>query len=166
MDSGNIPKIRIGHGHDTHKLVTGRDLILGGMKIESEFGLDGHSDADVLLHSFTDAVCGALKMGDIGRWFPDNDPQFKGADSKLLFSKVWDEATSRGYQLVNADCVVHAEKPKLKNHIDEIEHSIANLFECEPEQISVKATTGEGLGFVGRGEGISVSSVVLLCQTT
>jgi len=166
MASNNsaIGGLRIGHGFDTHKLVKDRDLLLGGIKLESEFGLLGHSDADVLIHSFIDAVCGALKLGDIGRWFPDDDPQYKDSDSKYLFSKVWEEVNSLGYSLVNADCVVLAEKPKIKPYVGEIESSLASLFDCDLDQISVKATTGEGLGYIGRGEGISVSSVVLLCK--
>ena len=156
--------IRIGQGFDVHRLDPDRELILGGVKIEADFGLVGHSDADVLLHSITDAVLGALAWGDIGHWFPDTDEKFRGADSAKLFSEVWSRVRSEGWLLGNLDCTVLAEKPKLAPHVNRIRKRLAELFFAELEQLSLKATTCEGLGFVGREEGIAASSSVLLIK--
>ena len=136
--------------------------MLGGILIPSELGLEGHSDADVLLHSITDAVLGALGWGDIGQWFPNTDPKFKNADSKFFLSEVWKRAAAEGWQLANCDCVVLAETPKLAPHMKRISESIAALFGSTPEQIGLKATTTETLGFVGRKEGMVASAVILL----
>lgn len=154
--------IRIGQGFDVHKLVEGRPLIIGGITIPYEKGLDGHSDADVLLHTITDACLGAIGEGDIGRHFPDTDEAFKDADSAVLLEEVWKYVKEKGYKLVNADCTIIAQKPKMAPHISKMKERIASLLEATPEQINVKASTTEALGFVGRGEGIAAQAVVLL----
>lgn len=153
---------RIGTGYDVHAFAEGRKLILGGVEIQHKRGLIGHSDADVLLHAITDAVLGALCLGDLGTWFPDTDSRYKNADSGVLFKEVWNRVREQGWTLVNCDCVVMAEKPKLAEFNQSIRTSISNLFVCELDQVSVKATTTERLGFVGREEGIAASAVVLL----
>ena len=155
-------EFRVGNGFDTHRLVEGRDLILGGLKIEHSKGLDGHSDADVLLHAITDAICGALKLGDIGRWFPDTSSEWKDADSAELLSKVFTKVKEDSWQVVNLDSTVLAEQPKLKNHIPSMEERIAQILETDSSRVSVKATTSEGMGFIGRGEGVSASCVLML----
>jgi 2-C-methyl-D-erythritol 2,4-cyclodiphosphate synthase len=153
---------RIGQGFDVHQLTEGRPLIIGGVTIPYEQGLLGHSDADVLLHAVSDACIGAIGEGDIGKHFPDTDPAFKNADSALLLKHIWDLVTEKGYALVNADCTIIAQKPKMAPYIDQMKKRIAQLLEAEPEQINVKATTTEKLGFTGRGEGIAAQAVVLL----
>lgn len=153
---------RIGQGFDVHQLTEGRPLIIGGIEIPYEKGLIGHSDADVLLHTITDACLGAIGEGDIGRHFPDTDPAFKDADSAKLLVHIWQIIKDRGYELVNADCTIIAEKPKMAPYIEQIKARIAELLQCTPEQINVKATTTEKLGFTGRGEGIAAQAVVLL----
>lgn len=153
---------RIGQGFDVHQLTEGRPLIIGGIEIPYEKGLIGHSDADVLLHTITDACLGAIGEGDIGRHFPDTDPAFKDADSAKLLIHIWQMIKDRGYELVNADCTIIAEKPKMAPYIEQIKARIAELLQCTPEQINVKATTTEKLGFTGRGEGIAAQAVVLL----
>jgi 2-C-methyl-D-erythritol 2,4-cyclodiphosphate synthase len=153
---------RIGQGFDVHQLTEGRPLIIGGITIPYEKGLLGHSDADVLLHTITDACLGAIGEGDIGRHFPDTDPAFKDADSAKLLVHIWNIIKEKGYELVNADCTIIAQKPKMAPYIDQMKTRIAELLECSPEQINVKATTTEKLGFTGRGEGIATQAVVLL----
>lgn len=153
---------RIGQGFDVHQLTEGRPLILGGITIPYEKGLLGHSDADVLLHTVTDAVLGAIGEGDIGRHFPDTDPEFKDADSAKLLEHVWSLVEDRGYELVNADCTIIAQKPKMAPYIEQMKNRIAELLKATPDQVNVKATTTEKLGFTGRGEGIASQAVVLL----
>jgi 2-C-methyl-D-erythritol 2,4-cyclodiphosphate synthase len=153
---------RIGQGFDVHQLTVGRPLILGGITIPYEKGLLGHSDADVLLHTVADACLGAIGEGDIGRHFPDTDPNFKDADSAKLMEHVWQLVKDRGYELVNADCTIIAQRPKMAPYIQQIKERIAELLNASPEQINVKATTTEKLGFTGRGEGIASQAVVLL----
>lgn len=162
MSNDLIKNLRVGQGIDIHPFEKGRKLIIGGVEINFELGLKGHSDADVLLHAVTDAVLGALGWGDIGQWFPPSDQQYKDIDSKKLFSEVWDKAHAEGWSLVNCDCVLLAEFPKLKGHTSAIKKQIAELFRAEENQIGVKATTTEKLGFVGRGEGIMANATVLL----
>jgi len=154
--------IRIGNGYDIHRLVAGRPLILGGVEISHELGLLGHSDADVLTHAIMDAMLGALSLGDIGHYFPPTDPQWAGADSLVLLSKVVALVRERGWQVSNIDSVVVAERPKLKPHISAMRDRIATVLELEPSQIGIKATTNEKLGPVGREEGIAAHAVVLL----
>jgi 2-C-methyl-D-erythritol 2,4-cyclodiphosphate synthase len=153
---------RIGQGFDVHQLTEGRPLIIGGITIPYEKGLLGHSDADVLLHTVADACLGAIGEGDIGKHFPDTDPEFKDADSAKLMEHVWQLVRDRGYELVNADCTIIAQKPKMAPHIQQMKERIAELLTASPEQINVKATTTEKLGFTGRGEGIASQVVVLL----
>ncbi|MEK4145766.1 2-C-methyl-D-erythritol 2,4-cyclodiphosphate synthase [Robertmurraya sp. FSL W8-0741] len=153
---------RIGQGFDVHQLTEGRPLIIGGIEIHHEKGLLGHSDADVLLHTITDACLGAVGEGDIGRHFPDTDPAFKDADSAKLLVHIWQMIKEKGYSLVNADCTIIAQKPKMAPYIEQMKVRIAELLECDPGQINVKATTTEKLGFTGRGEGIAAQAVVLL----
>ncbi|MGG3210338.1 2-C-methyl-D-erythritol 2,4-cyclodiphosphate synthase [Geobacillus stearothermophilus] len=153
---------RIGQGFDVHQLVEGRPLIIGGVHIPHEKGLLGHSDADVLLHAVADACLGAIGAGDIGRHFPDDDPRYKDADSTELLAYVWTLVRKEGYALVNADCTIIAQKPKMAPYIEEMKAVIARLLEAERTQVNVKATTTEKLGFTGRGEGIAAQAVVLL----
>ena len=153
---------RIGQGFDVHQLTEGRPLIIGGITIPYEKGLLGHSDADVLLHTVADACLGAIGEGDIGRHFPDTDPDFKDADSAKLLEHVWQLVKDKGYELVNADCTIIAQKPKMAPYIEQMKERIAQLLEVDPEQINVKATTTEKLGFTGRGEGIASQVAVLL----
>lgn len=154
---------RIGQGFDVHQFAEGRPLIIGGIEIPYEKGLIGHSDADVLLHTITDACLGAAGEGDIGRHFPDTDPAYKDADSAKLLQYVWQHVIKKkGYELVNADCTIMVQKPKMSPYIEKMRERIAELLECSPEQINVKATTTEKLGFVGREEGIAAMAVVLL----
>ena len=154
--------MRVGLGYDVHRLVEGRDLILGGVKIPYEKGLLGHSDADVLLHALTDALLGAASLGDIGRHFPDTDERYRGISSLILLEKAYTLVKERGYSLGNADMVLILQKPKLKEYIPFMEENIAGALSCEKERISVKATTEEGLGFTGQGEGVSAKAIVLL----
>jgi 2-C-methyl-D-erythritol 2,4-cyclodiphosphate synthase len=153
---------RIGQGFDVHQLTEGRPLIIGGITIPYEKGLLGHSDADVLLHTISDACLGAIGEGDIGRHFPDTDPNYKDADSAKLMEHVWNLVKEKGYELVNADCTIIAQKPKMAPYIEQMKERIAYLLEASPEQVNVKATTTEKLGFTGRGEGIASQAVVLL----
>ncbi len=156
--------IRIGHGYDVHKLVENRDLILGGVKIPHTLGLLGHSDADVLLHAISDALLGALALGDIGKHFPDTDPAYKGADSLELLRQVVALIEKEGYTLGNLDAIVIAQAPKLRPYIDTMRQNIADACHADISQISVKATTEERLGFTGREEGISAHCVCLLVK--
>ncbi|REJ19259.1 MAG: 2-C-methyl-D-erythritol 2,4-cyclodiphosphate synthase [Caldibacillus debilis] len=153
---------RIGQGFDVHRLAEGRKLIVGGVTIPHSHGLLGHSDADVLLHAIADAVLGAIGRGDIGIHFPDNDPKWKDADSSRLLGQVWEMAKQEGYRLVNCDCTVIAQQPKLAPYIPEMKERIAKLLEAEPDRVNVKATTTERLGFPGREEGIAALVAVLL----
>ena len=154
--------MRIGHGYDVHKLVPGRDLILGGVKIEYELGLLGHSDADVLLHAVSDALLGAAGLGDIGRHFPDTDPKYKGADSLLLLKTVAEKVTAAGYRVSNIDVTMIAQRPKLKDHIPQMVANIAAAVGVAENRVNVKATTEEKLGFTGEGLGMSCHAVCLL----
>lgn len=154
--------MRIGHGYDVHRLVEGRELIMGGVSIPWDLGLLGHSDADVLLHAIADAILGAIGEGDIGRHFPDTDAAYKGADSLKLLSHVMKLADSRGYRLGNLDATIIAQQPKMAPHIPAMRNNIASVLNATVGQVNVKATTEEGLGFSGRGEGISAHAVVLM----
>jgi 2-C-methyl-D-erythritol 2,4-cyclodiphosphate synthase len=156
---------RIGQGFDVHQFVEDRPLIIGGITIPYEKGLLGHSDADVLLHTIADAVLGAIGAGDIGKHFPDTDPEFKDADSAKLLEHVWNLVKKAGYSLVNADCTVIAQSPKMAPYIEEMRARIAGLLEATVEQVNVKATTTEKLGFTGRSEGIAAQAVVLLAKS-
>ncbi len=153
---------RIGHGYDVHKLVEGRDLILGGVKIEHRLGLLGHSDADVLLHAVSDALLGAAGLGDIGKHFPDTDPQYKGADSLKLLEIVAQRVKEAGYRVSNIDVTMIAQRPKLRPHIERMEENIARAVGIDVSRINVKATTEEHLGFTGTEEGMSCHAVCLL----
>lgn len=154
--------MRIGHGYDVHKLVEGRDLIVGGVKIPYEKGLLGHSDADVLLHAVSDSLLGAAAMGDIGGMFPDNDPQFLDADSLVLLRRVFERLRESGYRVINVDATIIAQRPKMKPYIPEMRMNIAAALSTLIDNISVKATTEEEMGFTGRGEGISAHCVCLI----
>ena len=154
--------MRIGHGYDVHKLVEGRDLILGGVKIDYEKGLLGHSDADVLLHAVSDALLGAAGLGDIGRHFPDTDPKYKGADSLELLREVYRKISEKGFRVGNIDVTMIAQKPKLKDYISQMQENIAAAVNVSPERVNVKATTEEKLGFTGTGEGMACHAVCLL----
>jgi len=154
--------MRIGMGYDVHKLVEGRDLIIGGVKIPYEKGLLGHSDADVLLHAISDALLGAAALGDIGKHFPDTDPKYKGADSLVLLQEVGKLLENECYIIENIDATIIAQAPKMRPHIDTMRQNIANALSIDITQVNVKATTEEGLGFTGSGEGISSQAICLL----
>lgn len=154
--------MRIGMGYDVHKLVPNRDLILGGVKIPHELGLLGHSDADVLLHSIMDALLGAAALGDIGKHFPDTDSAYKGADSVKLLEHVGRLIREAGYSIENIDATIIAQRPKMRPHIDTMRRNIKEALGIELDQINVKATTEEGLGFTGSEEGISAQAICLL----
>ena len=155
-------KIRVGFGFDVHQLVEGRELWLGGIRLEHAKGLLGHSDADVLLHAVCDALLGAANMRDIGYHFPDSDDKYSGADSKVLLKSVMQKIKEGGYSVGNVDITICLEKPKLKNHISEMQQCIASVMEVDEDCVSVKATTTERLGFTGREEGIAAYAVALL----
>ena len=154
--------MRIGHGYDVHKLVEGRDLILGGVRIPYEKGLLGHSDADVLLHAVSDSLLGAAALGDIGVHFPDTDPAYKGADSLKLLEIVGQKVEAAGYQVSNIDVTMIAQRPKLKDHIPQMRQNIAKVLGLDVSQVNVKATTEEHLGFTGDGSGMACHAVCLL----
>ena len=154
--------MRIGNGYDVHRLVEGRKLILGGVDIEYEFGLLGHSDADVLVHAVMDALLGAAALGDIGKHFPDTDEAYKGADSIVLLEKVAEIIGKEGYSVVNIDATVIAQSPKLAPHIEKMRENIAKAVKTDVKNVSIKATTTEKLGFEGRKEGISAMAVCLI----
>ena len=154
--------MRIGIGYDVHRFKEGRDLILGGVKIDYEQGLDGHSDADVLLHAICDALLGAAALGDIGKLYPDTDERFKGADSRLLLKDTYDRVKQSGYVLSNIDCIIVAQRPKMSPHIDDMRKAIAETLCEDISRISVKATTEEGLGFTGAMQGIAAKAAVLI----
>ena len=157
--------MRIGHGYDVHRLVEGRALILGGVEIEFEKGLLGHSDADVLTHAVMDALLGAAALGDIGKLFPDSDPTYKGADSLILLRVVGDCLRDAGYRIENIDATVLAQRPKLAPHIMQMRQNIAAALLLDVRNISIKATTEEGLGFTGSGEGMAAHAVCLIENT-
>ena len=158
----NLPDIRVGNGYDAHRLVEGRKLILGGVDVPHSMGLDGHSDADVLVHALCDALLGAVGAGDIGKHFPDTDPKWKGISSLHLLKEVM--RMCKGFKLANADSVIVAQKPKLAPYIPEMKKNIAAILDVEADQINIKATTTERLGFAGREEGISAYAVALLVK--
>ena len=155
-------EFRVGHGYDVHRLVEGRELIIGGVSIPHTLGLLGHSDADVLLHAIMDSILGALSLGDIGKHFPDSDARYSGISSVLLLSHVYEMMNQKNAKIVNIDCTVIAQKPKLAPYIEQMRATIAKTLSCEIERINVKATTEEGLGFSGREEGISAHAVCAL----
>ncbi len=154
--------IRIGNGYDVHKLVEGRKLVLGGIEIPHVKGVLGHSDGDVLIHAIMDAILGALALGDIGKHFPDTDMKYEGIDSKILLKKVYEIMADKGYKIGNLDSIIVAQKPKLKDYIDNMRKTIAEILHMEVENVSVKATTEEKLGFTGEEQGIKSYCVVLL----
>ena len=154
--------MRIGHGYDVHKLVPCRDLILGGVRIDYELGLLGHSDADVLLHAVSDALLGAAGLGDIGKHFPDTDPAYKGADSLKLLAIVGQKVADAGYRVSNIDVTMIAQAPKLRPHIEKMEQNIARALRIDSSRVNVKATTEEHLGFTGEGLGMACHAVCLL----
>ena len=154
--------IRVGMGYDVHQLVKGRDLWMGGIKIEHELGLLGHSDADVLIHAICDAILGAANMRDIGYHFPDTSAETDGMDSKIILKKTIELIATKGYHLVNIDATICAERPKMNPHIPEMQQCMANVIGCDVDAISIKATTTEKLGFTGRMEGISAYAVALI----
>lgn len=156
--------IRIGNGYDVHLLKEGLNFYLGGIQIPHYKGCVAHSDGDTLIHALCDALLGALSLGDIGKHFPDNDLAYKGIDSKILLSKVYELIKERGYCLVNADCTILLQKPKIAPYIIKMRESLANVMNIDIEQISIKATTTEGAGFVGREEAIAAYSVVLIAK--
>jgi 2-C-methyl-D-erythritol 2,4-cyclodiphosphate synthase len=157
--------MRIGHGYDVHRLVEGRKLIMGGVDIPWEKGLLGHSDADVLLHAIADGILGAIGEGDIGKHFPDTDPAYKGADSLKLLAHVMSLAVERGYRLGNLDATIIAQMPKMAPHIQTMRKNIAGVLNSDVSRVNVKATTEEGLGFSGAGEGIAAHAVVLMVNS-
>ena len=156
--------MRVGIGYDVHKLVEARNLIIGGVKIDHDRGLLGHSDADVLTHALIDAIFGALGEGDLGRHFPDTDPKYKGADSLKLLAYARDLMNKRGYRLGNADCTIIAQAPKMAPHLSSMIDNFARILDTDRANINVKATTEEGLGFTGAKEGISSQAIVLLVE--
>lgn len=156
--------IRIGFGFDVHQFAYGRKLILGGVEIDSEKGLLGHSDADALLHAISDALLGALALGDIGKYFPNNDPKWKDVDSSIILKFCYNLVKQSGFLLSNIDCMLAIETPKITPFIDSIREKIAEYLEVSKNQISIKATTTEKLGFIGRQEGVAVMSTVLLTK--
>lgn len=160
----NAP-FRVGHGVDVHRLVTGRPLIIGGITIPFDRGLEGHSDADVLLHAIADAILGAIGERDIGKWFPNTEEKWRGVSSLLLLAEVWRLAKERGWSIGNVDATVVAEAPKLAPYIGQMKQAISNVLAVSTDQIGIKATTSEGMGFQGRAEGISADAVVLLYDT-
>ncbi|MCB5259869.1 MAG: 2-C-methyl-D-erythritol 2,4-cyclodiphosphate synthase [Candidatus Cloacimonetes bacterium] len=154
--------MRIGFGYDVHRLIEGRKLILGGVHIPHHTGLLGHSDADVLIHSICDGLLGALAMGDIGQHFADSDPTFKDIDSRILLKKCYDMVLAKNYQIANLDCTICAAAPKLSPYTAQMQENIAKVLDCDPDQVSIKATTEEGLGISGCGEGMSATAVILI----
>lgn len=156
------PDYRVGLGHDRHRLVEGRPLVLGGVSIEFDRGLDGHSDADVLLHAITDAILGAAGLGDIGEWFPNTDPQWAGAESAAFLRAAVSAAAARGWAVVNIDCTIHAERPKLSPYKKIIAAGIAGMLGIAEDCVNVKAKTGEKVGPIGRQEAMDADAVVLL----
>lgn len=154
--------MRIGHGYDTHCLVEGRPLILGGVTIPYEKGLEGHSDADAVIHALCDAILGAMGLGDIGKHFPDNDPELKNIDSRILLRQVNDLLTEKNYVLGNADITILAQAPKMAPHISAMKKNLSDDLKININNINIKATTTEGMGFIGEGQGIAVHAVALI----
>ncbi len=154
--------IKIGHSYDTHRLVENKDLILGGVKIKHHSGLDGHSDADVLVHAITEAIIGALGLGDLGTFFPDNDPKYKGIDSLILLKEINDVMIDKGFKINNLDCIIFAQQPKLLPHRKSMKSNIANVLGINEDLVNIKSTTGEKVGIIGREEAISAECVVLI----
>ena len=154
--------IRVGMGYDVHQLVKGRDLWMGGIKLEHELGLLGHSDADVLIHAICDAILGAANMRDIGYHWPDTSDETEGMDSKIILKKTIELIATKGYHLVNIDATICAERPKMNPHIPQMQQVMAQVIGCDPDAVSIKATTTEKLGFIGRQEGISAYAVALI----
>ncbi|MCA9109038.1 MAG: 2-C-methyl-D-erythritol 2,4-cyclodiphosphate synthase [Planctomycetaceae bacterium] len=155
---------RVGIGHDTHRTIEGRPLILGGVSIPADFGLEGHSDADVLLHAVTDAILGAAGHGDIGEWFPDTSAEFAGADSRELLRRVIEQVHGQDWSVVNLDGIIFAERPKLSAYKQTIKESLSTLLGVDPSVINIKAKTGERVGPIGRGEAMEAQVVVLLSK--
>ncbi|MGQ9508768.1 MAG: 2-C-methyl-D-erythritol 2,4-cyclodiphosphate synthase [Thermodesulfobacteriota bacterium] len=158
--------MRMGFGYDVHPLIPNRPLILGGVRIPYLLGLQGHSDADVLLHAICDALLGAMAEGDIGRHFPDSDPQYRNISSTLLLKKVFTMVKEKGFQILNIDTTIVAEKPKLMEYLPKMIKSISEILEIETGRVSIKATTTEGLGFAGRGEGIAAYAIALIQEAS
>lgn len=156
--------MRIGQSTDIHRLAEGHKLILGGVEIPSDLGLVGHSDADALCHAIAEAILGALALGDLGKWFPDTDPKWEGADSIKILAQVGVMMRDRGYNIGNVDSLIMIEKPKMAPHIMTMRENIARALACDLDNVSVKATRGEGLGFVGKSEGVQAQAVVLLVK--
>lgn len=156
--------MRIGHGYDAHRTKIAVPLFIGGVRIDSDFGLEAHSDGDVLIHALMDALLGAAGMRDIGFYFPDKGDEYKGADSKVLLEKVVSMISKKGFGVEYADCTIVAQKPKISPYIDEMRKVLAGLLEVEPSRVNVKATTEEKMGFTGSGEGISAHAVCLLSE--
>jgi 2-C-methyl-D-erythritol 2,4-cyclodiphosphate synthase len=156
--------MRVGLGHDTHRLVDGRRLVLGGVDVEFERGLDGHSDADVLLHAVTDAMLGAAGLGDIGEWFPNTDSQWAGADSTVFLAEALRATREKGWEIANLDCTIFAERPRLSSVKPQIRTRIAELLDLQLDQVNVKAKSGEKVGPIGREEAISADAIVLLVR--
>ncbi len=156
--------MRVGFGYDVHRLVSGRPFVLGGVTVPAEYGLDGHSDADVLTHAVIDAILGALAWGDIGSWFPDTDEAYNNADSLKLLERVVDECDKNNINIQNIDATVVAEKPKLRPYINQIREKLSQTLRLDIERISVKATTSEKMGFIGRAEGVAAHCVILLTE--
>ena len=156
---------RIGYGYDVHAFANNRPLVLGGVEIPYDRGLLGHSDADVLLHAICDALLGAVSLGDIGKHFPDTDPTYKDADSKILLQKCYELVLNLGYILANVDSTIVIEKPKMAPHIEEMKAIIASLLKCDDSQVSIKATTSEKMGFVGNEDGVKAMATVLLMKS-
>ena len=166
MERKNPTDMRVGMGYDVHRLCDDRDMIIGGVKIDYEKGLLGHSDADVLLHAISDALLGAAALGDIGKHFPDTDEQYKGISSLILLKRVGDLLTEEGYIINNIDATIIAQAPKMRPYIDEMRKNIADTLEIDITQVNVKATTEEGLGFTGNKEGISAQAVCLISEAS
>ncbi len=161
-----MPELRIGSGYDVHRLVTGRELVLCGVRIPSPVGEAAHSDGDVALHALCDALLGALALGDIGAWFPDTDAEFKDVDSRELLRTVYAHIEELGWRVANVDLTILLQAPKIRPYVDSMRQNIATDLRCAVEQVSVKATTTEQLGFVGRGEGVAAEAVVLVTQAS
>ena len=159
-----MPSLKIGHGYDVHQLVTGRELILGGVNIPHATVLLGHSDADVLLHAITDAIIGALGMGDIGHAFPNTNPETEGIASTQILADIYQKMVEKGYEIGNIDATILAEAPKMAPHLQEMKQNIARILQTDITNINIKATTTEKLGFVGRREGMACEAVVLISQ--
>ena len=159
-----MPSLKIGHGYDVHQLVNGRQLIIGGVNIPHETGLLGHSDADVLLHAITDAIIGALGMGDIGHAFPDTNPETEGIASTHILADIYQKMVEKGYEIGNIDATILAEAPKMAPHLQQMKQNIAMILQTDVTNINIKATTTEKLGFVGRREGMACEAVVLISQ--